>query len=214
VTCTVRPMREEDIPRIMELEEEAFPTQIPGLSFHRELTNKLARYVVACAPTEKDSPSASGGQEVVGYAGLWFVLDEAHLIAIAVKEEHRNEGIGHCLLFAAMDEARAHASTLMTLEVRVSNKNAHALYEKFGFKRVGVRKGYYSDNHEDAFLMTVEPIDSEEHLQRLSILRAEKPGYPTVLLAATPEPNHSRPNAISVSPPLTGGLEPNCPATQ
>lgn len=176
--CIVRPMREEDIPRVTELEEEAFSTQIPGLSFHRELTNKLARYVVAYAQAEEgESPSASGGQDVVGYAGLWFVLDEAHLIAIAVKEEHRNEGIGHYLLFAAMDEARKQSSTLMTLEVRVSNKNAQALYEKFGFKRVGVRKGYYSDDHEDAFLMTVEPIDSEEHLQRLSALRAERPGY-------------------------------------
>lgn len=175
--CIVRPMREEDIPRVMELEQEAFPTQIPGLSFHRELTNKLARYVVAYAQAEEGSPSASGGQEVVGYAGLWFVLDETHLIAIAVKEEYRNEGIGHYLLFAAMEEARKQLSTLMTLEVRVSNKNAQTLYEKFGFKRVGVRKGYYSDNHEDAFLMTVEPIDSEEHLRRLSALRAEKPGY-------------------------------------
>lgn len=162
----IRPMREEDIPQLVQLEREAFPDQGPGIAFHQELHNRLASYLVAYRTRDG---------EALGYAGLWFVLDEAHLISIAVAEAHRRQGVGHQLLTAALDMAREKAATMMTLEVRVSNTSAQALYEKFGFKRVGVRRGYYTDNHEDAYLMTVEHIDSNEYSTHMESLRVAFP---------------------------------------
>ena len=170
-------MREEDIPQLVQLEQEAFPDQGPGISFHRELHNRLASYIVACRAIGNrvaEGESSPEG-EVLGYAGLWFVLDEAHLISIAVGEAHQRQGVGHQLLAAALDLAREKAAATMTLEVRVSNTSAQALYEKFGFKRVGVRRGYYTDNHEDAYLLTVEHLDSDEYSAHLERLRTSSP---------------------------------------
>ncbi|MBI2887411.1 MAG: ribosomal protein S18-alanine N-acetyltransferase [Chloroflexi bacterium] len=171
--CFIRPMRLADIDAVARLEQEAFPTQAPGTSFARELRNPLASYLVACCRRDGDGNSDAHDGDIVGYAGLWFVLDEAHLTAIAVQEAHRRRGIGHRLLTAALELALEKGATLMTLEVRISNQEAQALYEKFGFARVGVRRGYYSDNHEDAYLMTVEHIESTEYRSKLETLRAE-----------------------------------------
>ena len=175
----IRPMREEDIPQLVQLEQEAFGSQEPGISFHQELRNRLASYIVACQASSNrvaDGGDSAEGQ-VLGYAGLWFVLDEAHLISIAVGEANQRQGVGHQLLTAALELAREKAAIMMALEVRVSNTSAQALYEKFGFKRVGVRRGYYTDNHEDAYLMTVEHIDSSEYVERLERLRTLSPQY-------------------------------------
>ena len=175
----IRPMREEDIPQLVQLEQEAFPDQGPGISFHQELRNRLASYIVACQARSNRVADGGGSAEgqVLGYAGLWFVLDEAHLISIAVGEAHQRQGVGHQLLTAALELAREKAAIMMALEVRVSNTSAQALYEKFGFKRVGVRRGYYTDNHEDAYLMTVEHIDSSEYFEHLERLRTLSPQY-------------------------------------
>jgi len=175
----IRPMREEDIPQLVQLEQEAFGSQEPGISFHQELRNRLASYIVACQASSNrvaDGGDSAEGQ-VLGYAGLWFVLDEAHLISIAVGEANQRQGVGHQLLTAALELAREKAAIMMALEVRVSNTSAQALYEKFGFKRVGVRRGYYTDNHEDAYLMTVEHIDSSEYFEHLERLRTLSPQY-------------------------------------
>lgn len=166
-------MRLADIDAVARVEQEAFPTQAPGTPFRRELGNPLASYLVAYCRRDGGNGGDTLDGEIVGYAGLWFVLDEAHLTAIAVREEHRRRSIGHRLLTAALELALEKGATLMTLEVRVSNREAQALYEKFGFARVGVRRGYYSDNHEDAYLMTVEHIESPEYRSRLEQLRAE-----------------------------------------
>ena len=100
---------------------------------------------------------------VVGYVGVWFQGDEAHITEIAVRERLRGNGIGELLLIGSVRAAIQYGSNVVTLEVRVSNLIAQRLYEKYGFKQVGIRKAYYSDNREDAAIMTTSPIHSEEY---------------------------------------------------
>jgi ribosomal-protein-alanine N-acetyltransferase len=160
----IRAMREGDIPEVAALEREAFASEGVITPFKRELANKLATYLVAYGP-EKKGP-------IVGYAGLWFIIDEAHLTSLAVRETERSKGIGRRLLMASLQLAVERQATMMTLEVRASNKSAQGLYEKFGFRKVGVRKGYYSDNHEDAYLMTVEGLDQAETIERFNLIQS------------------------------------------
>ena len=101
---------------------------------------------------------------IVGYVGMWFMVDDAHIVSIAVRQEHRRLGLGELLLISAVEMAMLRRSQRVTLEVRVSNFPAHALYEKYGFNKVGVRKRYYADNHEDAVIMTTDAIHTPEYL--------------------------------------------------
>lgn len=100
---------------------------------------------------------------IAGLVGLWFVLDEAHVVIIGNRPGDRRKGIGELLLIAAMETARNHGSRVVTLEVRSSNMAARTLYHKYGFREVGVRKRYYADNNEDAVIMTTPPIQSDEY---------------------------------------------------
>lgn len=183
----VRPMTLADIPQVEEIEREAFPTVWPPTSFRREMDNRLARYLVVCGigeeaadadprPPERKAtglfqrlwlfgrPKAEETQPqatsvpVLGFAGTWFMVDEAHLVAIAVRASHQRRGLGELLLIATIEMAMQRGAREVTLEVRASNSPAQLLYEKYGFRRMGVRKGYYSDNREDAIIMTTDPI--------------------------------------------------------
>ena len=107
-----------------------------------------------------DSAPASS---ISGYVSVWYQGEEAHITEIAVREELRGNGLGELLLIGSLQEAMKYGSKVMTLEARVSNFIAQRLYEKYGFKTVGTRKGYYSDNREDAVIMTTNPIHSEEY---------------------------------------------------
>jgi ribosomal-protein-alanine N-acetyltransferase len=98
-------------------------------------------------------------------------VDEAHVTTFATRGAWRRQGIGERLLLALLDLARAHGAREATLEVRPSNTAARRLYEKYGFRNVGVRPRYYSDNHEDALIMTTEPLDGREMRVRLITLR-------------------------------------------
>ena len=100
---------------------------------------------------------------IAGYVSVWYQGDEAHITEIAVRETLRGNGIGELLLIGSLRAAREYGSHVMTLEARVSNFIAQRLYEKYSFKSVGIRKGYYSDNREDAVIMTTTPIGSEEY---------------------------------------------------
>jgi [ribosomal protein S18]-alanine N-acetyltransferase len=113
-------------------------------------------------------------QRVVGYAGLWLMVDEAHVTSIAVASAYRGLGIGELLFLSLVDISRSIGAQYMTLEVRVSNTLAQNLYRKFGFKETGVRRRYYSDNNEDALIMWSDPLESpgflhmvEEHRSAL-----------------------------------------------
>lgn len=100
---------------------------------------------------------------VAGYVSVWYQGEEAHITEIAVREPLRGNGIGELLLIGALRAAMEYGSKVMTLEARVSNFIAQRLYEKYDFKLVGTRKGYYSDNREDAVIMTTTPILADEY---------------------------------------------------
>ena len=100
---------------------------------------------------------------IAGYVSVWYQGDEAHITEIAVRETLRGNGIGELLLIGSLRAAREYGSRVMTLEARVSNFIAQRLYEKYSFKSVGIRKGYYSDNREDAVIMTTTPIGTDEY---------------------------------------------------
>ncbi|MEX0682539.1 MAG: ribosomal protein S18-alanine N-acetyltransferase [Dehalococcoidia bacterium] len=119
-------------------------------------------------PPPQDRPEL-----IVGFVGVWMLPDESHIVTIAVRDSHRRRGVGELLLLATMDLARERAQPLVTLEVRVSNIAAIQLYEKYGFEQVGLRPRYYSDNHEDAFILTASAIDTESYGELLERLRAD-----------------------------------------
>ena len=111
-----------------------------------------------------DDPEESGGAfDVAGYVSVWYQGDEAHITEIAVKETLRGRGVGELLLIGSLKAAIEYGSKVMTLEARVSNFIAHRLYQKYSFKSVGIRKAYYSDNREDAVIMTTTPIGTPEY---------------------------------------------------
>ena len=100
---------------------------------------------------------------IAGYVSVWYQGEEAHITEIAVKETLRGRGVGELLLIGSLKAAIEYGSKVMTLEARVSNFIAHRLYQKYNFKSVGIRKAYYSDNREDAVIMTTSPIDTPEY---------------------------------------------------
>ncbi len=95
---------------------------------------------------------------IVGFIGIWFIADEAHIVSLGVRPNDHRKGLGELLLLAAFREARRYGMREVTLEVRASNSPAQALYRKYGFREVGSRKRYYMDNGEDAIIMTTPPI--------------------------------------------------------
>ena len=108
---------------------------------------------------------------LLGFVGLWFMAGEAHITAIAVEEASRGKGIGELLLIGSIELAMDRRATEVSLEARVSNHVAQSLYRKFGFEEVGVRKGYYTDNREDAVIMTTQPISTPDYREKFRGLR-------------------------------------------
>jgi len=163
----LRLMRQEDVPQVTEIDREAFPTLWPPANYQHELKNGLAHYIVAC--------DAEAGHHIMGFSGLWMLVDEAHITNIAVREKHRRQGIGETLLIAIVELAIELGANLITLEVRASNSEAQKLYAKYGFVRVGLRRGYYTDNREDAVLMSIENAKSAKaRLERLKRAHTEE----------------------------------------
>jgi ribosomal-protein-alanine N-acetyltransferase len=139
----VRPMAMPDVDGVMAVEKDSFSTPWSRSAFEEELAqNRLARYIVA----EEDG-------QVVGYAGMWLVINEAHVTNVAVSGSRRGEGIGRLLMETLMEIARENGMESMTLEVRVSNMVARHLYETLGFTEAGIRKNYYSETKEDALIL-------------------------------------------------------------
>ncbi len=180
-----------DIPQVVDVERESFPTTWPQTAYRRELANKLARYLVLIDLSkplgrgEQPQPRRSlfkvfrrpevvepaSGERIVGYVGMWLVVDQAHIVAIAVRESYRRQGLGELLLVESVETALDQNLESVTLEVRRSNASAQALYEKYRFLKVGVRARYYSDNHEDAIIMTTPPIQDDSYLEHFRYLK-------------------------------------------
>lgn len=142
----VRLLRWEDLDAVWQIERLSFTSPWSLESFKAELRdNEYAWYFCL----ELDG-------WVVGYMGLWFILDEGHITNIAVAPNYQGQGWGKFLLRSVMDEMKKRGMERMTLEVRLSNNPAQAMYRRLGFAAQGVRKGYYADNGEDALIMWAE----------------------------------------------------------
>ena len=115
------------------------------------------------------------GGRLVGYGGLMFVVDEAHVTTLSVHPDHQRERIGTRLLAVLVREARARGVTALTLEVRAGNEPAKALYRRFGFAPAGVRKNYYAEVGEDALIMWAHDVDGLAYAERLDGIEAGLP---------------------------------------
>ncbi|WP_235941455.1 ribosomal protein S18-alanine N-acetyltransferase [Paenibacillus puerhi] len=133
----------EDIPAICHIEKESFTTPWTAAAFQNELTNnQFANYIVL----EYEG-------KIAGYGGMWLIMEEAHVTNIAIGAAYRGRKLGDRLLTEMQRTAGSLGAQRMTLEVRPSNEVALGLYAKKGFRSVGVRRGYYTDNQEDALIM-------------------------------------------------------------
>ena len=161
VRIRVEPMTLDDLVAVHAIERASFSVPWPDDAYRNELlTNRLASYVVARA-----------GDEIVGFGGLWVMVDEAHITTFAVDPRWRRRGVGEWMLLGLLERAVARLAREATLEVRLSNVPARRLYEKYGFRPVGIRPRYYSDNGEDALIMTTDALASPAMRERLGRLR-------------------------------------------
>jgi len=194
----IRPICEDDVAQISEIDREAFPGESmfrPFKSYKEEIRNSSVHYLVAyteepvnlrnirteagrlswlhhlrpdhkLTTPELQPNNSKYGQYIIGFVGLWIMVDEAHITAIAIRKSYRGQGIGESLLISAIESSADLGAQLVTLEVRVSNIIAQSLYLKYGFREVGKRVRYYSDNNEDALLMTTDNITSDNYISR------------------------------------------------
>ncbi|MER2030938.1 MAG: ribosomal protein S18-alanine N-acetyltransferase [Solibacillus sp.] len=141
-----RRMTIDDVQAVHKIELASFPTPWTLDSFYYEMTeNQFAHYLVA-----EDEYG-----EIIGFCGIWLVIDAAQITNVAVIQSVRGQGIGETLMREAMRVAKEANTDVMSLEVRVTNTVAQNLYRKLGFQDGGLRKGYYTDNQEDALVMWV-----------------------------------------------------------
>ncbi|MHB8619151.1 MAG: ribosomal protein S18-alanine N-acetyltransferase [Chloroflexota bacterium] len=190
-----------DIPEVIEIERQSFSLPWPANAYKRELQdNRTAHYVVVrkagidspataqSRPSDGDprgffsflrlpfappaaTPHYAGPPTIFAYAGLWLMVDEAHITTIAVRPEYRGRGLGELVLCGLVDIGLEIGARMMTLEVRITNSVAQNLYLKYGFKQSGLRRRYYSDNNEDALIMTAEGINSPVFLNNYRLLK-------------------------------------------
>ena len=158
----LRPMSRADLIDVVAIERLCFGDRWTIQSFTSELENPASHYHVL----------ASDGR-LVGYAGYWLILEEAHITTIAVHPAHQRKYLGECLLLHLIEEAASLGAKWLTLEVRVSNSGAQKLYEKYGFSALGRRRGYYQDDGEDALVMWTENIWQADYQARLRDLRQQ-----------------------------------------
>jgi ribosomal-protein-alanine N-acetyltransferase len=178
MTIVVDRMKVEDLEAVHVIERESFSTPWPAHAYQHELeNNRLAHYIVARC-----------GDQLVGFAGMWLLVDEAHVTTFATRRAWRRQGIGERLLLALLDLAAARGAHEATLEVRPSNLPARRLYEKYGFKVVGVRTRYYTDNNEDALIMTTDALEGRSMRERVAELRAAVAARPEIELGADGRP--------------------------
>jgi len=191
-------MQLADVPQATIIDRECFPTQWPPPPYRSDLLfNRPARYLVACK--DENHAASSGKREqrgspldhpqvgvrrlfyeagasflsqlVVGIIGFWLMAGEAHIITIGVRQAYQGLGIGELLLISTIDLALTRQAEVMTLEVRLSNTAAQELYQKYGFTKRGVRRGYYTDNREDAIIMTTDTLTSAPFQSQFQLLK-------------------------------------------
>lgn len=198
MTYYLEPMRQEDVPSVSRVERLCFPNPWPQSAYRRELRKPQSNYYVVLRQrtpshsghsTDREADDGQGlfrllpfrgrrdpnqnDDPIVGFAGMWIMFDEAHITTIGVHPDHRGKGLGELLMVHLFTTAMERGAEMLTLEVRVSNLSAQALYRKYGFTFQGVRQRYYSDNGEDAHIMWTPRIREPDYLERFAQLRAE-----------------------------------------
>jgi [ribosomal protein S18]-alanine N-acetyltransferase len=178
----LRYMRPPDIPQVVAIDRQAFETPWPARSYAYEISESSYSYMVVLEGTYEQPPTGwrrfvhafhrngSSGisqRQVIGYGGLWRIMDEAHISTIATHLDWRGQGYGELLLLAMIQRAVMLNAGYIVLEVRVSNQIAQNLYHKYDFAVVATRPRYYRDNGEDAYDMRLD-LDNREQLARLA----------------------------------------------
>ncbi|HBQ95548.1 MAG: ribosomal protein S18-alanine N-acetyltransferase [Firmicutes bacterium] len=144
----IRDMYMADLDAVLGIESHSFTTPWSRNAFQTELLeNTFATYLVV-----------EFHGKVVAYGGMWIILDEAHVTNIAVHPDYRGHHLGEAIMVGLMARAKHSKVVRMTLEVRRGNLVAQNLYNKLGFVQLGVRRGYYTDTREDAFIMWKDPL--------------------------------------------------------
>lgn len=183
----IRLLSPADAAAAMRIERDAYGDQWAHTNFERELQQPVARYI-----------GAFEAGELVGFAGAWIQVDQAHVVSVAVARAQRRRGLGRLLVYALLRVMMAYALSDATLEVRASNEAARALYRGFGFWEVGERKRYYSDTGEDAVIMTTEALDTDGFARALAKQRDRlKRDFPGIALELPVDslPGFEPPNA-------------------
>src|SRR5947208_15934052 len=193
-------MTMSDVPRVIEIERLAYPSTWPPSAYRKELQeNRWAHYIVlrdkhiaeeqmsalvqgperhrrffplTLLPVRPSSSvSTPSLASIIGFAGLWLMVDEAHITTIAMHPNYRRRGLGEFMLVSLIDIAYNIGAKWVTLEVRVTNHSAQNLYRKYGFHEAGVRHRYYSDNNEDALIMWTEELNSPAYKRKYQELK-------------------------------------------
>lgn len=183
----VEPMTLADVDQVMNIERVAFSAPWSARAYRYEITENdhSTMLVVRLADAHKGPfkrlahhvlarhPNSPKPYPVLGYAGFWLLVDETHICTIAVHPQWRNRGLGELLLLSLLNRSMKQGASRATLEVRVSNQAALALYRKYGFEVVSRRKRYYSNNNEDAYIMTTPPFETPEFQDNLDRCRKQ-----------------------------------------
>ncbi len=164
------PLRRRHLRHVLKIEQQVYPRPWSLGLFLSELSLKTTRTYLA----------ARVGSTLVGYAGELYAADDAHVTTIAVDPNWHRLGIGTRLLHRLATVAIARGATNLTLEVRVSNVGAQAMYRAFGFSPAGIRKGYYTETNEDAIVMWAHDVHTQEYAERLRSLIEAVPGRTVV----------------------------------
>ena len=163
-------MRRRHLRGVLRIEQQVYPRPWTFGLFLGEISQRASRvYLVARV-----------GSEVVGYAGMFRAVDDGHITTIAVDPAWQRRGIATRMLLALARAAVDRGCRNLTLEVRMSNSGAQALYQRFGFVPAGVRKGYYPETGEDALVMWANDIDTEAYTDRLREIEGGVPGSTVV----------------------------------
>ncbi len=156
---SIEPMRMSDLDAVRAIDGRCYPSPWYKNAYVTELTNRSASYIVA-----------REGDKIVGYAGQWTIMDEAHITTLAVDPARQGRKIGERLLITLMEEALYRNASHISLEVRESNRIAQSLYRKYGFEAKALRKHYYTDTDENAVVMWANDI----HLPAFQKMLAER----------------------------------------
>ena len=162
IDLEINRMTVADLDDVMEIEQKAFTMPWSRWMFERELTESERSHFL----------TAKRGSEIVGYIGFWLPADEAHIVTIAVRSDFRRKGVACTLMASALTLAAHLDADKATLEVRVTNIPAQELYKKFGFEAIAIRRNFYSDTGEDAYVMWLCDLKDKLEEIRARILRS------------------------------------------